>query len=245
MTILLRIPEGQDALLRSVAALEIPSPATGAQGSQLAAGTFGAAGGDLAAGVFGPSRGPSKAPHRGHAAEFQAARAQFGCGALEGLGAQVGQEDRTAARAAAADIGAGVRLGRSLEEELSDPMPNGSSNIFNRMERAQALMAQLLAERSGGMNSVILGGAESGSTGTGLRGAALVMRHRANFTRDPESRWVMLNEKIRERLNWEEGENWSAEALLSTTPWGHNLVLKRQYTRGARCTEPCAATTWP
>ena len=75
-------------------------------------------------------------------------------------------------------------------------------------------------------------GAGSGGGGggaTSVRGPGLVLRQHARFRSSPETSWRELEVRVKEKLGWEEGENWSMEALARQWPWGHQASLKRQF----------------
>ena len=90
--------------------------------------------------------------------------------------------------------------------------------LLQRMERTQAMLAHMMLEKD---ESQSLGlGASSGALGElgTAKGAALVMKGRQRFLKDPEAAWQQLEVRIKEKLNWEPGDNWSAEAVMDRVP---------------------------
>ena len=56
----------------------------------------------------------------------------------------------------------------------------------------------------------------------------LLLRNRNSFYKDPGRSWVRLVERVKSKLNHEEGQTWSVEELAKKWPWGTNKSLKRQ-----------------
>ena len=107
--------------------------------------------------------------------------------------------------------------------------PVSMDQALAQMMQTQAMMASVLSDRADADGLLGLGEGGAGATGAGLKGAALVMRNRARFLRDPEAAWTRFEAKSKERLTWEEGDIWSAERTMQLIPWGHFRTLKRFY----------------
>ncbi len=83
-------------------------------------------------------------------------------------------------------------------------------------------------EGEGGGGGLDLGGTSAGGgTGISLKGTGLVPQNRAVFKKDPERKLIKLEEKIKDKLSWEAGDNWSVETYMSQVPWGTQRGLKR------------------
>jgi len=94
-----------------------------------------------------------------------------------------------------------------------------------RIADTQALMATVVADRGDGE----FGAHESsGGASAGVKGAMLLLRNRNLFYKDPGRAWVRLVERVKSKLNHEEGQTWSVEELAKKWPWGTNKSLKRQ-----------------
>ena len=97
------------------------------------------------------------------------------------------------------------------------------------MAESQALLTALVSERRE-LDALGLGGSSSsgdhGGVGS-IKGVQLVMKNRARFSQNPEAKWVALNERIKELLQWQEGMIWSLELLFQRWPWGYQKQIKR------------------
>ena len=80
--------------------------------------------------------------------------------------------------------------------------------------------------RRGGWGARERGGNECRREGSYL----LLLKNRGSFYKDPGRSWVSFVERVKSKLNHEEGQTWSVEVLAKKWPWGMNRSLKRQAT---------------
>ena len=77
--------------------------------------------------------------------------------------------------------------------------PPPTSAILERLEKTQAMMAQLLMERE---ESTSFGTGSSSSGDVGIKGAAMVSRNRDRFFKNPVEYDEKLTLKAKERVHW-------------------------------------------
>ena len=94
------------------------------------------------------------------------------------------------------------------------------------MEETQRALATLMVDREEGQQYGASGGSIGGIDAVGIRGTALVMKHRREFFKEPEASWDRLEDRIKDHLYWEGGP-WSVEEYGRPLPWGSFRTLKQ------------------
>ena len=113
-----------------------------------------------------------------------------------------------------------------LDDGMEDEVNAGLLQVLDRMARTEEVLVNMQRERLEG-GDLLAGG--SGDSGSSIKGAAIVMRNRSRFMKDPLSSWNQLETRVKDKLNWEPGTPWATEAMLKHVPWGPHRLAKRIY----------------